>query len=606
MNGPRVRFVGLSGILFGLLATSSALFCQERTNEETAFDGSTISLPPFYVEPANAPAWLLVSGPGFELLTTHDRGFAREFAQRYYEQVRLVETFVPSRYHWKPHLPDTVIVVDRESHRQETDEALGQVLEQNRKMHEKLNQRGRFLPNLRLTSADSSTVFAFLNSEFLGRSSDRRPFEQAALDAGRFGGRKQGFHFTPNRLLHQLNNQAVPLPAWAITGLIRLYINSTIEAREMTIAPLAFTTTFVAPPPPTETDVPSPEEPPEPDDQRPLDPPAPEINFALSSTLTVPPVATSSERIHWEESCELLVHWALFAEDGIYADSFWDFIDQRESRLLDEKLFVEKFGFDFSEAEARVASHLEVASKKRQRVRSARGALPKYTVARAKPGDVARIISEWERLETEFVRRSHPEFLEVYLSRARATIASAMQNGNSSPELLATSGLFEFDAGNLGDAYVDLKQSIELGVGRPLVLRRFAQVKFERLQTRASSDASDSAELKSIHSLLIRAHETSPANSATYHQLAEFWAANESSPTKQDIAMLAAGVRQFPQNYPLVINMVNFQADRGQIRSALQILDYAAARSQSEKTTAAYASFRERLIEAYNEALTNP
>ncbi len=142
-------------ILAGCLCAASLGSAQD---DDEAFGGATVALPPFYVEPLNGESWTLTTVEGFELLTTHDRTFARRFVQSYLTQSHLVNQFVPERYRWRPHTPDTFVVVDRKSSRLAEDDAITQILERNRENY--LDRARKTIASARQNNADSPALAA--------------------------------------------------------------------------------------------------------------------------------------------------------------------------------------------------------------------------------------------------------------------------------------------------------------------------------------------------------------------------------------------------------------------------------------------------------------
>ena len=107
----------LGRVLFALLGIHVGAPHSLSAQEPEAFGGATVSLPPFYVEPENGEDWTRVTSGGFELLTTNDRTFAREFTLSYFQLTHLISQIIPLRYLWEPHIFDTFIVVNRKNRR---------------------------------------------------------------------------------------------------------------------------------------------------------------------------------------------------------------------------------------------------------------------------------------------------------------------------------------------------------------------------------------------------------------------------------------------------------------------------------------------------------
>ncbi|GAB5562552.1 MAG: hypothetical protein SynsKO_41990 [Synoicihabitans sp.] len=551
---------------------------------EEAFGGATVALPPFYVEPRDGENWTRVQADGFELITTHDRTFARQFVQSYLVQTHLVNQFVPERYRWQPHTPDTFVAVDQKSNRLSQDDAIMKMLERNRENYESTNTRGNFLPNLRLISVDSSVNFAFLNQSDLGSG---RAGSRASVPGERFivPGNPQpakGFRFSPNRLSQQLNDHTLARPLWAISGLVDLYNRSEFTRGRVSIDPYHGSRT-------------------DPD----------RIPFSaddLERLLISPPPSTETGRLRWQKHAELLVQWCLFAENGKNRDKFWGYLDHTVVRPPSEAAFTQFMNMSFAETALVLEDYYQEWGHRRVRFtppsRPPRG---NVKVSAAKRVDVVRILAEWERLEAKHINKHFPELRETYLERARKTIASARHNHVDSPELAAVAGLLEFEADNLDVAREELTRAVEAGVDRPSVLQALAQVELDALLAGLDNAESPTPELiKPIADLLIRAHNSAPQHVAIYTNLAEVWGKSGQPLAVDDIAILAKGVRSFPRNLQLVTQLAQMQAHRGNLSTAVSILNFAADRAASEKIQQTLQNLVETMEKAAVEIAAKP
>lgn len=549
-----IRFT--PSVLFALAVTVTA----PAQNDDELFDGAVVALPPFYVEPADGATWLRATLPGFELLTTHDRTFARQFVRFYVNQSRALEEFVPARFLWHPHLPETYIVVDQRSKRSDPDEFVSLMINENRAAQPDRRGRHRFRPNLRLTSADSAITFAFMNKDDLDESRppapDPRSFVQRGVPTPGSGRAViPGFRFSTNRLAHQLRHRAPALPVWFIAGLVRVYDRCDFRPDRI----------FVGASPTLEADPPDPatgETPP---------------IMSLDEVLVQPAPTDEAALQRWTARSELFVRWCLFSSRKSNRSALWTYLDRVILETPGEALFEKCFGLSFAAAEKQIDRFYHNRATKRLVHRVPRGdRAPSPPIERANRSDVARILGEWERLETVHVERHFPELLDSYRERARQTILKARHTEAGSPALDATAGLLELAAGNFAEARTNLENAIAGGTTRPLAYLTLAQLRSQPGERDASPAAVDT---EPVVSLLLQAHQESPAIPRVYSDLAEIWATAEAPLTRDEIGVLAAGVRGFPRNIPLVTKMVLLQAGRGQFRSSQQILDYAQVRA---------------------------
>lgn len=564
--GPKFLFSCIricGGVCLSLLPSLAA------TDSVEAFDGATIALPPFYVEPAGE-RWTLVAAEDYELLTTHDHTFARQFTRAYFRQSHFVSQLVPPRYLWRPYLPDTFIVTDRDSRRLTKDNMVGQIIAKQKSLHQANERRSRFLPNLRLTSPDSSINFAFFDETDLDQNTSRNR-QNHFNDSWHILNQRRdasGFRFSTSRLNQQLSAHAPTLPHWAIVGLVDIYDHTTFTRNQMTVDPL-------------ELEVPDPVDA-SPETAPPL--------IALEALLGPPMPSGREAQLLWRKHAHLFVRWSLFAEDGKHRDAFWKFIDESEHKSASEVRFRETFGLSFATAlEAITQFHPTKGAKKLAVKIASDFHQPKVSITTASRAVISHRLAEWERLETRHMREQHPQWIDTYLSRARQTIASARQNGADSPALSATSGLLEFEANEVDLATRELQAAVDAGVSRPYVLHTLAQLKFDAVLARHSDGLLiPTSQIEPAVALLLRAHQTAPAAAEVYRLLSTIWEASDHPFGTKEMAVLATGVRRFPRNHALVVQLVRMQVRRGDFQNARNVLHFARDRAADTETITVY------------------
>lgn len=557
-----------------LVSISSVGVAQDQ---EEAFGGAVVALPPFYVEPTNGERWTHASFPGFELLTTHDRTFARQFVRTFLQQSRVLEEFVPRRFLWQPYLPECFIVVDAKSKRSDPNEALSQTINSSKSSPKNRKDQRRFLPNLRLTGGDSSINFAFMDEADVdpNRARSGGTMIERITAAAREDGNTAAFRFSASRLSHQLNQRTPALPPWFIAGLVNLFDQCEFPADRIEFGPLRG----------LELDSPAA-----------TDESEPPALVYLDDLLGRPAPSDEAELGAWNKRAELLVRWSLFSAREANRDSLWSYLDRIPLESPDEVLFQSCFGLSYAEAESEIVRfHLEQTARRTIRLKSPGRNLPEMQIQTAERATVSRILGEWERLETKHVETNFPDLHTAYLARARKTIASARQNQNGSPELTAISGLLEYAAGNHADAKSELEHAVHEGSTRPLVLRTLARLKFDELgpdRPLASDTVTPAIEL------LLTAHRQSPAMADVYIDLAQVLEAAQMPLSRQHVGVLAAGIRAFPRNLPLVSELAILQTKRGKLKSAHLLIDYAQARAASQRGADTLAELATRLDSA--------
>ena len=73
---------------------------------------------------------------------------------------------------------------------------------------------------------------------------------------------------------------------------------------------------------------------------------------------------------------------------------------------------------------------------------------PTIRLRDATDGERGRIIGDWQRKETEFVRASARDYADEYAEQAEHTLMDAYDSGSRDPGLLAALGLYECMAGD--------------------------------------------------------------------------------------------------------------------------------------------------------------
>ena len=603
--------------VWGWVLLASLVPAAGPDDESSTDQSAVVALPPFYVEPDRPFRWNRVTGPGFELLTTHDRNFGRAFATSYYRQLELIRLVIPDRYLWKSGGPETFIVVEPDHRRPKSDSLLSRILEKNDDRTRR-GERRQFLPNFGLSGADCATVFAFVDLN------EGKEFSDFGGSFGRgFGAPSPPsdleFHANTNRITERLLRAYPALPVWSIHGLIDVYdsfrfVSTWIELTPL--EPLPPLVVAVAVAPGSEEGVQNddgslePASPPVPEVVLgevvpPLRPPLLDLTFVFHHELPEEPTLAQA----WRQQCSLFVRWALFADDRAHQSAFWKLIDRHEFAVLNEEIFRECFDLSFAEAATRITAFRESDATQKRTLRLKKFDPPaEIASARASRAEVARILSDWERLETEYIRQLQPDLTEIYLTRARQTIATAKQAGHGSPELTAVSGLLEFEAGNLTTARPALETAWAQGVRRPHLLQALAQMRFEAARSTVPADKKlDITHIGPALSLLRLAHESAPAIPATYSQFAELWDQSDEPLLREDVVILAAGARYFPQHPKVILPMALLQVRRGNVKMAIQVLNYAKDRTHQSRSREVYESFVARIQDSINAAqLENP
>lgn len=544
---PRLRLLALAGLV---CATGPAPAARAQ---DDATDAATVVLPPFVVDEGYKLKWQFVSADGFEMLTTAKPDVAREFAENYLLQQRLLDWFIPARFRWHSSLPDRCIIHELPRSRMQSHELMQELFGDQDERQRLVDAGADVLPNLQVVEGDSSMIFGLRESfnslvshsvSKLRRDGYEVTPENIALLTG------QSYRFTPERITWLLQHRTPPLPPWLVNGLAALYAEAAVGDGSLALNPLGRWGT-VAEAERQRTRATSPRE-----------------LIPLARLFAGPP-ADDTEL--WVDQCRLLLHWIHTRDSDRPREALWALVSDLETRPLTEELFRQHFGFGYADARDLLSDYLPGAMSLERKLQSLdRTTLPPIEIRPARPEEVARLRAEWEFLQVAHVRRTQPAMLDLYLNKARAQVASLLQASDQDPATQLVAGLIEFEAGDREAAYPYLRNGLALGASRPLAHYAHARIEFDRVTA---------AELTTEQAGPILAHlqqalRSPPPLPECYQLLAEFWLKANRAPTRRELAQLDQGVLHFPTAPGIVGRVALLHANAGRTRRAVAVLDF--------------------------------
>ncbi len=397
-----------------------------------------------------------------------------------------------------------------------------------------------FFPNLMLADTDAIVVFSLVPSLIVDP------------DAA---------HFTAGYLGHLLGRRTPPLPAWFVSGLLGLYGRMRFDGDTMSIGPA-------------------------------------EWLLAGGNAAELPPIAmetfltarggSAQDPQRWSLQAELFVRWGLDPRQAKGADRWWEFVERCCRDVPDEQMVRECFQQDFAELTQTLASYASTAVATPLTWRAARGGGPAAALRPATGVEIARIKGDWERLETDYVRRRLPEFETKYLDQARKTLRRAYDRGARDPQLMAVMGLCEHDAGDDTAA----RPFLEAALGGTAVR---ARVYVELARMRLSDDCARSMrndgkvefdEVKELLALLAAARTQGPPVAEGYELTAEVWERSVIPPQQDDLLVLTDGVGLFPSHVSLVTRAARLQLNRGAVEEAAALVETGLRHAGNDRGTA--------------------
>jgi hypothetical protein len=274
----------------------------------------------------------------------------------------------------------------------------------------------------------------------------------------------------------------------------------------------------------------------------------------------------------WQAQAALFIRWGLGDRGAPRRAALWKFVERSAVEPVTEALFQECFGFDFTTAQRQLSEHLATAMRERLVLRPAqRPRLPDYPLRAADEVEIARMKGDWERLEIAFVKSQFPTLTQKYLEQARRTLRRAYDNGSRDPRLLAVMGLCEVDAGNDAGA----REFLEDASARTKTLRARARFELARLRFAALRAEVGGAgprltidQARGVLTPLLATREQEPPLAEVYTLIADVYALCDEPPTRDQLAVLEAGVRTFPRDTELVHRTAELNVRHGFLDTA--------------------------------------
>jgi tetratricopeptide (TPR) repeat protein len=545
---------------------------------------ATIALPPFLVEEAaKGPPWRYGRVGNYEILSRCDEGATRRVAEAHHRLDQLLAQILPPSLQLTWTVPRAVILYPEELQPSASQEVIARLLRDKPPLPEvRIDLPGglsprmgnpqrsiRFLPNLRLWDRDSMAVFMIV--------------------------RRDGFD--PERLaltedyVASLVRQRVPtLPAWFVSGFLALYRESEYQGDRLRVPPLRWTG-------PVEPDAAK---------RDPASAPLP-----LADLLRRVPGAGSQPGDvalpRWQAAAALFVRWSLEPREPARAAAFFRFVERGAVEGSNEALFQSCFGGDFAAVDKQLAAYLPLAVRRELEFRPKRlERLPRFSLALASDGEIARIKGDWERLEVPYVRQISPDLEKKYLEQALKTLRRGRERAPTDSGLLAVLGLAELEAGDLTAATDHLERAAELGSLRPRANYELAKLRLARGRSapEGAGGALSAAQLAHVLRPLFAAREAQPPLVETYELIAEAWTASVAQPTRRHLAVLDEGVRLFPRRAPLVLSAAELNLRFGFRAEAAALLEVATRVAAEDATRQRVAALAAALgVEAAPETL---
>jgi hypothetical protein len=239
-----------------------------------------------------------------------------------------------------------------------------------------------------------------------------------------------------------------------------------------------------------------------------------------------------------------------------------------------ETLFKECFGLDYAAVTDQLRNYLQPALNETVTLRTPRPiTVPPIVLRDATAGEISRIKGELARLEVNYVRELYPELTPRYLEQARRSLRSAYDKGDRDPQLLASLGLCETDAGQDEAARPWLQAAVDAGVVRPMAYFELARLEFAQLTAGRPDYRPLPEEIAPILALLAKARAQSPKIPAVYELYTTILIRSNVALRPKAIANLDEAVHLFPRRVRLLQLVAMLQAMNSRFDVAKQLID---------------------------------
>lgn len=546
--------------LLAAWAAVTALALSAATPPASPAAAPAVLLPPMLVEETSkAPPWLYAAAGDTEFLSRCSPAATRAFITAQLDRHRALRGFVPAEFLATNAVPLVSLLAPLAS-MPAHDDALFRDLLQTAARGDTL----AFLPNQRLDDRDMMAAFTFLNEN--------------AFDAERL-------IVSVEFLRAQLNRRTPQLPAWFIEGVVGLYQQADASSDLIVLHRFVWIS-------PAETAALQRD----PEARRPVLPAnelfAPDALLGADNT-------NAARAAAWRAQTALFIRWALDPVHAPARAALWRLADRASQEPMTEALFIDCFGFGYSDLRDRLSDYLAFAVNDPVRLPDDNlPPRPTFELKPATPAQSARLRGEWERLVIPFVRGRYPQFLPRYVVQARHTLQRAVARDRSDPQLLAAAGLCELDAGDAAAALPLLESAVAARVARPRNAFEVARLRWVEL-TRETPPAQlfTAAQLEPVFAPLRAALSSAPALPEIYLLALDAWLRCTAPTPPAELDALADAARLFRRIPAVGLRVALLQAKNGRradavatLTSGLEFLADPTARAQHQQFLAALAT----------------
>jgi hypothetical protein len=262
----------------------------------------------------------------------------------------------------------------------------------------------------------------------------------------------------------------------------------------------------------------------------------------------------------WSAQCYAFVHFCLYNMDKRYQKPFIQFVQRLADQDPSEQLFKECFKKSYNQVATELRGYLEFTAYKKTEYRAKKGEKTKEILPEPPPVALRDATdAEVGRIKGEVLR------LAGHGKDAHDTLIAPYVRGDRDPRLLAAIGLDEIQAGNDARARKFLEAAAQGNVQRARAYLELAKLRLKEAKAKpAGPDGKlDGAQTSSVLTPLFTARKQPPPMAEVYATIAETWSLAASTPQPEHLAVVLEGVRMFPRDADLLMQVTLFAAQRG-------------------------------------------
>jgi len=258
----------------------------------------------------------------------------------------------------------------------------------------------------------------------------------------------------------------------------------------------------------------------------------------------------------WKAQCYAFVHLCLYGNNRKYQRPFLQFVTRVGEEGPSERLFKECFGKTYRQMALEIRGHIQFTVYNAMRFEAKKGQAglpepPPVELRDAADADVGRIKGEVLRLGR------HGE-------AARNALIAPYVRGERDARLLAALGLDEVDAGNTERARKFLEAAANAKAQRARAYLELGRLRLKAaLAKPAGPDGKlDGAQVTGVLTPLFDALKQPPRMAEVYGLIAETWTQSAVAPQAEHLAVPIEGVRYFPRDMDLLMQVTLLAAKR--------------------------------------------